>query len=749
MFLVDPRPDQFEGQIVYLDFDGAEDVTYNGPVVVENIDVAPFAAPGELAGREQEVIADVVAQLEETFEGTGVSFTIEQPDLGNAYSTVFVGGDNTAFSEYGDFFGLSETVDIGNQNKTDEAFVFTAEFAPFGSSVTAANALVHTIEHEAGHLLGFTHESASPETLEDFAYTYSGTVYWGVRYLDWSDYGFGWIPNQINHHFMVISFSGSAAPSWPELVTLGSGDKAIVVGGFKSEVTGKLTTDYGDYANGDADLEATNDWLEGGLALLDWGPIMHEVSPPSGHDFDSFSTTLYELTQAYDNTIDFALGLVGTYAQNCATYVNTMMAKAGVPEDVRIEKGEFLGVDWGEENILYSGHFSPLRPSGTLPANAATDVSLTPTLQSSAFSDPDSGDTHKQSLWEVATDNSFSNLVWQHSDTDSNKTSEAIPSGKLDYDTWYYWRVRHRDNRDDWSRASSSKYFKTEPEPDTTRPTATVQSTDSADYGETSFEFTMSYADNVAVDSSDIGTGDVAVTGPGFNQTATYVSKSTSSDTSPITATYRITPPGGSWNAADNETYTISMQSNQVSDTSDNYVTSGSKGTFVVNVTGPDTTRPTATVQSTDSADYGETTFEFTMSYADNVAVDSSDIGTGDVVVTSPGFSQTATYVEKSTSSDTSPITATYRITPPGGSWDAADNETYTISMQSNQVSDTSDNYVTSGSKGTFDVSVSNPTGEIRGIKWNDLDGNGEQDPGELGLQGWSRGRQTCSFLVN
>jgi len=33
MVLVDPVEGQFEGQVVYLDFDGAENVTYNGPVV--------------------------------------------------------------------------------------------------------------------------------------------------------------------------------------------------------------------------------------------------------------------------------------------------------------------------------------------------------------------------------------------------------------------------------------------------------------------------------------------------------------------------------------------------------------------------------------------------------------------------------------------------------------------------------------------------------------------------------------------
>ena len=68
--LVDPRPDQFAGQIVYLDFDGAQNVTYNGPIVVEDIDIPAFQAPGELAGQEQAIIAEVVEQLEQTFAGS-------------------------------------------------------------------------------------------------------------------------------------------------------------------------------------------------------------------------------------------------------------------------------------------------------------------------------------------------------------------------------------------------------------------------------------------------------------------------------------------------------------------------------------------------------------------------------------------------------------------------------------------------------------------------------------------------------
>ena len=52
LHLVDPRPNQFSGKIIYLNFDGAEDITYNGPVTVGPFDVPAFEAPSGFSGQE-------------------------------------------------------------------------------------------------------------------------------------------------------------------------------------------------------------------------------------------------------------------------------------------------------------------------------------------------------------------------------------------------------------------------------------------------------------------------------------------------------------------------------------------------------------------------------------------------------------------------------------------------------------------------------------------------------------------------
>jgi hypothetical protein len=100
-------------------------------------------------------------------------------------------------------------------------------------------------------------------------------------------------------------------------------------------------------------------------------------------------------------------------------------------------------------------------------------VSLTPTLQASAFSDPDAGDTHGASQWQIDDDPwDYVSPAFDSGTDNTNLTSISVPSGKLTYSTRYFWRVRYQDNHGAWSDWSEEMRFDTMSAPvDSTPPT--------------------------------------------------------------------------------------------------------------------------------------------------------------------------------------------------------------------------------------------------------------------------------------
>ncbi|WP_373544705.1 NPCBM/NEW2 domain-containing protein [Chamaesiphon sp.] len=127
----------------------------------------------------------------------------------------------------------------------------------------------------------------------------------------------------------------------------------------------------------------------------------------------------------------------------------------------------------------------------------------------------------------------------------------------------------------------------------------------------------------------------------------------------------------------------------------------------------PDTTAPTATLTANPftTTPNSTTPYTFTVTYSDNAAVNVSTLDSTDLLVTGPNsYSQLATFISATPTTNGSPVTATYRIAPPGGGWDANEAGTYTVAAQSNQVRDTSTNPLAAATLGTFSVAVSNTT---------------------------------------
>ncbi|MGD9364530.1 MAG: fibronectin type III domain-containing protein [Desulfobacteraceae bacterium] len=90
-----------------------------------------------------------------------------------------------------------------------------------------------------------------------------------------------------------------------------------------------------------------------------------------------------------------------------------------------------------------SGGNPPSQPSTVTPNDGAMDVSLQPRLTTSAFYDPDSGDYHSQTRWQIFrldNDACVYDVV-----SSSALTALTVPSLTLDSFTVYYWTVRYYD----------------------------------------------------------------------------------------------------------------------------------------------------------------------------------------------------------------------------------------------------------------------------------------------------------------
>jgi hypothetical protein len=228
--------------------------------------------------------------------------------------------------------------------------------------------------------------------------------------------------------------------------------------------------------------------------------------------------------------------------------------------------------------------------------------------------------------------------------------------------------------------------------------------------GSNPYTFSVTYGDDVGINTSSIDSNDIFVTSAnGFQQTATFVSSTASAGTSQ--ATYQLTAPQGGWNASNDGTYQLVLQPDQVSDSSGNFAVSATIGSFAINIGTPHVASFVAAALTTR----GQTTpYTFSVTYSDNTGINASSVDSNDILVTGVnGFQQAATFVN-GTSVGTA-YTATYQLTAPQGSWAASNSGTYQLVLQPNQVSDSSGNFAASATIGSFQVNITNPYSSLYG----------------------------------
>jgi hypothetical protein len=100
--------------------------------------------------------------------------------------------------------------------------------------------------------------------------------------------------------------------------------------------------------------------------------------------------------------------------------------------------------------------------------------------------------------------------------------------------------------------------------------------------GNPTYQFTVTYADNVNINTSSIDASDVTIGVPaGVTAPTVSVANVNSSNPNKVVVTYEFTAPGGSWSLADAGSYTVNMGANQVTDANGS-VPAGTLAKFVV-----------------------------------------------------------------------------------------------------------------------------------------------------------------------
>ncbi len=185
--LADPNAEySSESQIFYIDFDGAENVSYDNDALDIHLDGITVSS----ANLTEDQQSQIITELNDTFAGTGIFFTTEVTE-NTEYSTIYIGETTSASGEWelltADFQGLAETIDVGNQIQDDNAFVFI-------DNLVSTKTITETIAHEAGHLIGMQHTGESgvytSPNLTEYASsvtTFMLTDYWGHEYALYED----------------------------------------------------------------------------------------------------------------------------------------------------------------------------------------------------------------------------------------------------------------------------------------------------------------------------------------------------------------------------------------------------------------------------------------------------------------------------------------------------------------------------------------------------------------------------------
>lgn len=260
---------------------------------------------------------------------------------------------------------------------------------------------------------------------------------------------------------------------------------------------------------------------------------------------------------------------------------------------------------------------------------------------------------------------------------------------------------------------------------DTIAPTAKLDATDITSPA-TQFSFNVAYDDNVEINAFTARNySPIRMTNPFGGYYITFATAIDADTNGPHrVVTYQFNA-GFTLSAADNGVYTVSLEPNvppvfnppltrYVGDGAGNTAASGTPiGTFRVAIGQGDATPPTvARVDAAQIYRGGATSYDFDVTFADNIGVTTASLVASQVTMTGPDG---VPRVANATAVSAAPAlgsrrTVRYRLASlPGGSWDYADFGTYTLTLVPGLVKDAANNAMGAVSIGNFTVSVPLP----------------------------------------
>ena len=245
---------------------------------------------------------------------------------------------------------------------------------------------------------------------------------------------------------------------------------------------------------------------------------------------------------------------------------------------------------------------------------------------------------------------------------------------------------------------------------------ASVNAPDIVSGGGTAHAISVTYTGTTSIDISTIDESDITVTRDGGNPiTVAGVTYDPPFPSATVTATYVLDAPGLTWEATDNDLYTIEVRRGEVRDVGGNELIP-SFNSFRASAN--DSTAPTAVVNAAPVTTGGANTYSFTVTYTDNIAMELATINRNNVTIFDPGGGRIQpTNVTFSSNANDSQVIATYTIAAPGGDWGIEDNGAYSILLHTQTVRDIAANeaaeFSTPLSVAIEGPDLSNPTAAI------------------------------------